>query len=198
MKKFVFLLFIALFAISCNNKQADTDSDEKIDTIWNEKVQDVFFDIKLGDRANREEIVSTLYNHGIYFDKYASTEDALCFGPSQSIYFSFGGLNWVHLSIDIKGGLIYRVRFDSAHKDKASAMSSYKSIKDTIETKYSPTILPSPSDSTLYASSLYVGKNNINAGIGCRRSESISHKIFIYTILEYYLSKEPKSQNDEL
>lgn len=82
-----------------------------MDTVWNEKVQNSFYDLKLGTPTSVEQIVNSLEKHGFYFVKEYSTDELLHFGTRQSRYFSFGGLSWEVLDIYRKGDVLQAVAF---------------------------------------------------------------------------------------
>ena len=73
-------------------------------------------------------------------------------------------------------------------EDKAASLSRYNGIKNTIETKYSPTLVY-PVDTTTYAQTRYFGKNQVVAIISCFRYESVSNNIYIGTKLQYWTQK---------
>lgn len=198
MKKILFIisLFGLLMVTSCNNKQTSSNGGE-LDTVWNEKVQDTFYGLRLGDSLDVNTIVETLGSHGFWFNEKYSSEDYLHFRSRQSQYFSFGGLGFEMLDIHRENGILTRVDFMNSSKDKASSLNVYESIKNTIETKYSPTSI-TPNDTTIYAQSYYLGKNNIGAVVSCFRYESATKKILIGTWLAYYILRAQEIPSEEL
>ena len=181
---------------SCNSNKT-TSNKEELDTVWNEKVQNSFYDLKLGTPTSVEQIVNSLEKHGFYFVKEYSTDELLHFGTRQSRYFSFGGLSWEVLDIYRKGDVLQAVAFKNSSLDKAESIQDYNNIKNTIENKYLPTSVQ-PKDTTTYAQTRYFGRNNIGATVSCYRYETVEKKIMISTTLSYWTMKNIKPANDEL
>lgn len=101
MKSKIFILFCLLIEISfisCNSNKTASNTEE-LDTVWNEKVQNSFYDLKLGTPTSVEQIVNSLEKHGFYFIKEYSTDESLHFRFHESQYFTFGGLTWEMLDI---------------------------------------------------------------------------------------------------
>lgn len=61
-------LLIWISFISCNNNKTASNKEE-LDTVWNEKVQDSFYGLKLGSPASVEQIAQVLGEHGFYLKK---------------------------------------------------------------------------------------------------------------------------------
>ena len=188
------LLGICLCSCSSNKTGSNT---KELDTVWNEKVQNSFYDLKLGTPTSVEQIVNSLGKHGFYFVKEYSTDELLHFGTRQSRYFSFGGLSWEVLDIYRKGDVLQAVAFKNSSLDKAESIQDYNNIKNTIENKYLPTSVQ-PKDTTTYAQTRYFGRNNIGATVSCYRYETVENKIMIGTTLTYWTMKKIKPANDEL
>ena len=198
MKKILFLisLFGLLMVASCNNKQTSSKGEE-VDTIWNEKVQDTFYGLRLGDSLDINAIVSTLNSHGFWFVKDYSSEVLLHFKSRQGQYFSFGGLNFEMLDIGRNEGILTGVCFMNSSKDKASALEAYSGIKNKMDSKYSPTSIIS-NDTTIYAQTRYYGKNKVCTIVSCSRYESVGKEILIGTQLVYLKPNALGGSSDEL
>lgn len=181
---------------SCNSNKT-TSNKEELDTVWNEKVQNSFYDLKLGTPTSVEQIVNSLEKHGFYFFKEYSTDESLHFSFRKSQYFTFGGLSWEMLDIYRKGDVLQAVSFSNCSLDKAESIQGYNNIKNAIENKYLPTSVQ-PKDTTTYEKTLYFGRNNVGATISCFRYETVSKKIMISTTLSYWTMKNIKPANDEL
>lgn len=71
----IFLLATTIIVFSCKNnnnvKVSDKDS-TKVDTLWNEKVQNEFFDTPFG--ASKQEVIKNFAKHGFTYNKVLSTE----------------------------------------------------------------------------------------------------------------------------
>lgn len=181
---------------SCNSNKT-TSNKEELDTVWNEKVQNSFYNLKLGTPTSVEQIVNSLEKHGFYFIKEYSTDESLHFRFLESQYFTFGGLTWEMLDIYREGDVLQAVYFRNSSLDKAESIQNYNYIKDAIENKYLPTSVQ-PKDTTTYEKTLYFGRNNVGATISCFRYETVSKKIMISTTLSYWTMKNIKPANDEL
>lgn len=198
MKKIIFLIsmFGLLMVASCNNKQTSSKGEE-LDTVWNEKVQDTFYGMKLGDSLDVSTIVSILDAHGFWFVKNYSSEVLLHFKSRQGQYFSFGGLSFEILDICRNEGILTSVRFMNSSKDKASSLEKYSGIKNKMDSKYSPTSIIS-NDTTIYAQTRYYGKNKVCTIVSCFRYESVGKEILIGTKLEYFKPNALEGSSDEL
>lgn len=180
---------------SCNSNKT-TSNKEELDTVWNEKVQNSFYNLKLGTPTSVEQIVNSLEKHGFYFIKEYSTDESLHFRFLESQYFTFGGLTWEMLDIYRKGDVLQAVSFSNCSLDKAESIQGYNNIKNAIENKYLPTSVQ-PKDTTTYEQTLYFGRNNVRAVVSCYRYETVTKKIMIGTALSYS-QKNIKPANDEL
>lgn len=180
---------------SCNSNKT-TSNKEELDTVWNEKVQNSFYDLNLGTPTSVEQIVNSLEKHGFYFIKEYSTDESLHFRFHESQYFTFGGLTWEMLDIYREGDVLQAVYFRNSSLDKAESIQNYNYIKDAIENKYLPTSVQ-PKDTTIYEKTLYFGRNNVRAAVSCYRYETVTKKIMIGTELSYS-QKNIKPANDEL
>ena len=198
MKSKIFILFCLLIEISfisCNSNKTASNTEE-LDTVWNEKVQNSFYDLKLGTPTSVEQIVNSLEKHGFYFIKEYSTDESLHFRFHESQYFTFGGLTWEMLDIYREGDVLQAVYFRNSSLDKAESIQNYNYIKNAIENKYLPTSVQ-PKDTTIYEKTLYFGRNNVRAAVSCYRYETVTKKIMIGTELSYS-QKNIKPANDEL
>lgn len=199
MKKILFLIsMFGLFVlVSCSKNKQNSSNEEKLDTVWNEKVQDTFYGMKLGDSLDVSTIVSILDAHGFWFVKNYSSEVLLHFKSRQGEYFSFGGLSFEMLDICRNDGIFTGVGFMNSSNDKASSLDKYSGIKNTMDSKYSPTSITS-NDTTVYAVTRYYGKNKVRAVVGCFRYESVGKKILIGTQLGYNILRTQESPSEEL
>lgn len=195
-KIIIMSLITGIIFNSCNSNKT-TSNKEELDTVWNEKVQNSFYDLKLGTPTSVEQIVNSLEKHGFYFIKEYSTDESLHFRFHESQYFTFGGLTWEMLDIYREGDVLQAVYFRNSSLDKAESIQNYNYIKDAIENKYLPTSVQ-PKDTTIYEKTLYFGRNNVGATISCFRYETVSKKIMISTTLSYWTMKNIKPANDEL
>ena len=189
-------LLLGICLNSCNNGKTAFNKD-KLDTVWNDKVQDTFFGLTLGDTMSADSIVTYMQNKGFSFDKEYSTNTFLAFSNRDSKYFSFGGFNWEYLDIGTYNNTLECIRFMDAKKDKASALDWYNRVKAALDEKYSPTDV-AIKDTITYAISKYCGRNKTTATVLCDRYESVSHDIYIGISLKYWTGKWRGKAYDEL
>ena len=101
------------------------------------------------------------------------------------------------LDIGAENGIFNYIRFVNASEDKASALSAYNSLKNTIAAKYGLTE-STIQDTTVYARSSIFGKNQTRAQVSCYRYETINNNIMIAVSLDYWSNKPFTSVSDDL
>jgi len=179
------LLATTITVFSCKNnnsvKVSDKDS-TKVDTLWNEKVQNEFFDTPFG--ASKKEVIKNFAKHGFTYNKVLSSEQRLVFDHQGSRYYNFGGMSWELLNVYINDGKFSAISFYTPIKDKAEAISNYEGIADVLSKKYYLTSIE-PNDSTVYGVQCALSKSNIIAQVSCYRYESIGKEIFYTAELSY-------------
>lgn len=200
MRNLLFILicsFICFASCKSDGKGNSTTKSNanKIDTIWNDKVQDTFFGVKFG--ATKDSVIAGLKNQGFYFNTSLSTDNLLHFHSNSGQYFSFGNLNWEMLAIGLNDGKFNFIRFMNASEDKAAALSNFNSLKNAVSAKYDLTVV-APKDTTIYDCSAVFAKNNKCIAIYCSRYETISKNIMIGVNLEYYDLNESNEVSSEL
>lgn len=191
-----FYLLLGVSLWSCNSNKTASKTEE-LDTVWNEKVQNKFFGLTIGDSAEVDFIVANLQNKGFYFLNDCSSNTLLHFRSANSRFFSFGGLTWEMLDISIENSVLQKITFMNSSLDKAEAIGGYDVVKSAVDAKYSPTERIS-NDTTIYKKASYFGRNGVNVNVSCFRYETISKKIMIGTTLSYWTQKNIKPANDEL
>lgn len=107
-KIIIMSLITGIIFNSCNSNKT-TSNKEELDTVWNEKVQNSFYDLKLGTPTSVEQIVNSLEKHGFYFIKEYSTDESLHFRFHESQYFTFGGLTW---EIKVNHEIMFKISFE--------------------------------------------------------------------------------------
>lgn len=183
---------------SCKNaksgKASDIDS-SKVDTLWNEKVQNVFFDTPFG--ASKREVIKNFAKHGVSYNRVLSSEQRLVFDHMGSKYYNFGGMSWELLNVYIYDGKFSAISFYTPIKDKAEAISNYEGIADVLSKKYYLTTIE-PDDSTVYGVQCALSKSNIIAIVTCYRYESVEKEIFYTAELSYADTNIEEEVSDEL
>lgn len=193
---FAACLLIGICLNSCNNKKS-TLNKNKQDIVWNDKIQDTFFGLTLGDTVDADFAVANMRSKGFYFQDDISTNTLLHFRNRDSKYFSFGGLSFEMLDIFIGNNMLCGICFMNSTDDKASALANYNNIKAALDAKYSPTTV-AITDTTTYAKCQYRGKNETYATVACYRYQAVSKKIHIGTDLYYRTFKGQEKASDEL
>ena len=164
MKKLYFyiILSLCLFMFSCGNR---TSSDkESKDTLWNNKVQNTFYDMNLGDSISADSIIENLTSRN--FTYYESPEERLCFTNYDGKVFSFGGFYWQNLTIYRLNGKFQMIDFTVSYTDETEALCNYRIIKRSIKRKYK-LFNDSIKDQTQLAICTFWGKNNIAGCLTC-------------------------------
>ncbi len=177
------------------NKNTSSDDSTKVDTLWNAKVQDTFFDTKFG--ASREEVIKNFAKHGFTLDKSLSTDASLAFDYNKSQYYTFGGMIWEILDVYLTDGKFSEIRFYAPQKDKAAAISRYEKIADELSKKYKLTNIE-PEDTITFGIKKVFCKSGINSRIRCYRYESVGKEIFYTAELRYEDTNIKNKVSDEL
>ena len=177
------------------NKKTSSEDSTKVDTLWNAKVQDTFFDTKFG--ASREEVIKNFAKHGFTLNKSLSSDNRLVFDYNKSKYYTFGGMGWELLNVYLTDRKFSSITFYSPMKDKAEAISSYEGIVDELSKKYKLTSIE-PEDTITFGIKGVFGKVGIYSWICCYRYESVSKEIFYAAELGYTDTNISEEVSDEL
>lgn len=172
---FLILLTIIpfIFLSSCDRKKVTVNGDPILDTVWNDKVQDTFYGVKLGEPKNK--IINALEANGFTFLKEVSTKSLLHFEKEDEYFFTFGGFNWQCLNIGITNNKFTAIKFYYPHKELSSSMNDYNELVNTLSKKYGITD-DDNYDSTIYGLKRIFGRNNVRCTIACNEYESLSNK----------------------
>lgn len=190
----VIIVAMIVYLASCNGK-ASSEQSTKIDTLWNDKVQNVFFDTPFG--ASKDELIKNFAKHGFIVKKKVSNDETLHFAYSKSEYYSFGGMPWELLRVSLTNGKFSYIVFYNANRDKAAAISDYNSLVDEVSKKYKLTNIECE-DSTVYGKVVAFCKSGNKAQVSCVRNESIGKDIFYYVSLSYCDTNLENEVSDEL
>lgn len=177
------------------NKNTSSDDSTKVDTLWNAKVQDTFFDTKFG--ASREEVINNFAKHGFTLNKSISNDTWLVFDYNKSKYYTFGGIQWEILDVWLTDGKFSEIRFYAPQKDKAAVISRYEKIADELSKKYKLTNIE-PEDTITYGIKKVFCKSGINSQIRCYRYESVGKEILYTAELRYGDTNIENKVSDEL
>ena len=191
---FTICLLIGILSSSCKGNGNGISKD--VDTVWNEHVQNVFFDTPFG--STQSEVISNFAKRGITTAYLAQkTEGALMY--SGGIYYicSFGDMNWHMINVGFSGGKFNCIKFYNAFKDKASALESFQEIKNAVGAKYKISdIKVQPTDTTTYDIAKAFGKDNRTITIYCQKKESMGKEVLVYVILEYFDNNYTKASSE--
>ena len=187
-------IVVILSSLACGGSGC-SQSKDKIDTLWNEKVQNVFFDTPFG--ASREGVIKNFAEHGFTLDKSISTDTRLAFNYNKSKYYSFGGMGWEQLNVYLTNGKFSSIEFYTPSKDKAEAIDTYNSIVNELSGKYKLTTIESK-DTTIYGKKAAFSKSNYSAWVVCYRYESVGKEIFYTASLIYQHDRLINEVSDEL
>lgn len=190
----VIIVAMIVYLASCNGK-ASSEQSTKIDTLWNDKVQNVFFDTPFG--ASKDEVIKNFAKHGFSVMKKISNDKTLHFAYNKSKYYSFGGMSWEMLNVSLTNGKFSYITFYNASRDKSDAISKYNSLVDEVSKKYKLTCVECE-DSTVYGKVVVFSKSGNKAEVSCDRSESVNKNIFFYVSLSYCDTNLENEVSDEL
>ncbi len=174
---------------ACNNQKRTDGGDKPTqEIVYNDKIQNTFFGVPFG--SSKDEVVAGFAKHDFYEDRY-STNDQLSFnkkdgGPFGLIMgrFSFGGINWSHLYVNMSNNQFYSIDFTNAHKTKESAMEQFESVMTAVSAKYQ--LFEDPiDDTTSYKRFAGVTKTNQWVLVSCYSYESVSNERYIGVSLAY-------------
>lgn len=185
--------FICLFSCKGNNQSSNEVQIE--DTLWNDKVQDTFYGVKLGEPSYK--IINALETNGFFIDKDISTESELHFQKNNPRYFTFGGFVWTYLDVIINNKKFVGIAFWSPYKERNSALDSYNTLVRTLSNKYQLTNVEYK-DSTTFGLKAIYGRNKTLGLITCNEYESVGHEKWIQAALLYTLIQHKDSVSSEL
>ena len=196
------LIFVSCICLcSCKNinKNANAISNSSNttvqDTVYNENIQNVFFDTPFG--ASQEEVIKNFEKHGFLPIKLTSTDVLIHFNYIRGQNYSFGNMSWDMLDVGFNNGKFNSIYFINSSKDKATAFHNYESILSHVSAKYKM-IEQIPQDTTIYKMSIGLSKGNRFVFVFCSRYETIQEKIKIGTVLQYYDRNYDNEVSDEL
>lgn len=157
------------------------DSIASTDTLWNDSVQTVFFDTHFG--ATAQEVVDNFSQHGLMLLENLSDDDALVFGHNSE-YYTFGGMQWVNLTVNLNNGKFYNISFYNPRDTKEEAIADFKNVVANVEKKYKLMDFD-PQDSTIYLFKRAYTKSHYIAGVVCYSYSDESNKTCYTTSLDY-------------
>lgn len=191
-RTFIIILIGCFFLVSCKNGATQNNEEENRSSkgqtvVYNEKIQNVFFGVSFG--ASKNEVVEGLAKHNLYENEY-STKTRLSFEPRASLYslpkefFSFGGMNWHLLYVNMTNNCFRSIEFMDAYKAKESAMEDFEIVLSKVSSKYQ--MYEEPLDDTT-SYKRFIGKTNDNCWVlvHCFSYESVSHQRWIGVKLAY-------------
>lgn len=159
----------------------DSTATSSTDTLWNDQVQNKFFDTEFG--ATRDEVIKNFANYGFIVFDDLSDDETLVFGHKSDTY-TFGGMQWVNLNASIKDGKFYSISFYTPRRDKDQAMNDFNDIVANLSKKYQLTNVVSE-DTTMYALKRAYSKTPYIAGVGCYSYFDSDSVKFYTTSLDY-------------
>ena len=193
MKKLVYCLLcfvgVTMFMDSCKSEQTKE--------AFNDSIQGTFFGVPFG--AEKQELVNKFAEKKLIPDMGISTEDLLSFDPIGGQRFTFGGLTWEHLNVELSDGKFYSILFYNTRKDKTEAIQDGQSLYNTISAKYN-LAKEEPEDSTTYL--IYRGKSKKESErevvVYVSRYEAVDKTIYYGTFLQYIDRKFEATVSEEL
>lgn len=168
--------------VSVGTSDSDSDTVTTSDTLWNDSVQTVFFDTPLGSSA--QQVIDNFREHGFVLLDEFSDDDELIFGHTGDEYYTFGGMKWMNLTVDLKDGKFYNISFYTPRKTKEEAIADFNNIIAKVGEKYKLTDAE-PADSSMYMVKRAYCKSHYVAGVGCYSYTDENNDTFYTTSLDY-------------
>lgn len=178
--------------VACNNSQTTTDGGDKAtperEIVLNDKIQNTFFGVSFG--ATKDEVVSAFAEHDFYEDYY-STDSRLSFEKKTSQHglkegrFSFGGLNWKHLCVNLANNHFKSIEFTNAFRTKESALESFDYVLSVVSSKYQ--LYEEPMEDTS-SYKRFVGRAKYGeqwVTVNCYSYESVGYQRWVGVTLAY-------------
>ena len=194
MKKKILLVTTALIVLicitSCGNSQTNTDTEGNTtkEIEYNDNIQNVFFGVHFG--ATRKEVIDGFAKNYFYENKY-STNDRLTFDKrdgcrycSKMESYSFGGMNWSMIYVNITNNHFQSIEFANAFKTKKTALENFEDVLSVVSSKYK--LYENPmNDTSCYKR--YSGKTTDNKWVTvyCGSYESLSYERWVTVTLAY-------------
>lgn len=133
--RFLVLLILVFKIFLCSKHSNVLGVRQSGDTIWNDSVQDTFYDATFGDSI--PIVKEKLEAHGFRFVSHGSDEESLCFMPKNDKIFEFNNMIWQTLYIQSsKDHKFIGILFLSAFYDKDGALSFYDDLNSYLRYKY--------------------------------------------------------------
>lgn len=133
--RFLVLLILVFIIFLCSKHSNVLGVRQSGDTIWNDSVQDTFYDATFGDSI--PIVKEKLEAHGFRFVSHGSDEGSLCFMPKNDKIFEFNNMIWQTLYIQSsKDHKFIGILFLSAFYDKDGALSFYDDLNSYLRYKY--------------------------------------------------------------
>lgn len=203
-KIYAMLLLIATIGVcSCksNTKGDAAEESQQEEIVYNDNIQNIFFGVPFG--ATKEEVINGFRQHGFYRNEKYSTDSRLAFEKKETPYsypskwYSFGGMNWELLYVNLSNNRFYGIEFRGVYKEKQDALSSFENVLNVISQKYHLRELASDSDTSIYRRFVGETQDNLQVALGCFGHNSIGGDRYIAVAL-YYADWKFKSVSNEL
>lgn len=191
---------------SCVKKAESNEGSEeaqKVDTIWNEKIQDTFFGVKFG--APRQEVIDSLTAHGFTMDTdYSDNKNFIHFVPPTNHY-SFGGLTFEHLNVYFNNDKFESIEFYDCcgeiknKQAKNEAIANAENYANALDGKYKLTktkIKEEDSTSVYYRRAVFAKNGTIK--VCANKGKSIGGDEYYYSNLLYVSKSVSEEPNKEL
>lgn len=194
MRKIV-LIFIAILFISCFNSckgnKKITGQSQGIDTVWNEKVQDTFYGVKLGEPM--QNIINALNSNGLLLDLEKSGSIG-CYRTRQQQLFEYGGISWKFVFTN-KGDEFDGITFMLPLQDKESAINHYNNVIEYMSRKYIFTD-NNNTDSNTSQEKFVFGRNGVTCHVFWMEFNDVKQYKFFGVCLSYEYKYQPSGYGE--
>lgn len=136
MKKLFLLSVLSLLILSCGQKGGENQENKENkeqEVGLNDKIQDTFFGVKFG--ASREEVIKAFEERGFKILDEVSSNVILNFDIGSE-YFSFGGMHWNHVNVNLYDNKFYEIDFALMSEIKETALGNFESVLSLVSSKY--------------------------------------------------------------
>ena len=161
----------SLFSFNCTSKDSNKVDSTKEDTLWNEKVQNVFFDTPFG--ASKQEVCYNFEKLGVSISPLFSNDSCLVFHSLPDCVIKFAGLEFTQVdALFNKNNKLFAIGFIKTYEYREDALERYKYLEKVLSQKYKLSEYM-PDDSTFIAMKRAYGKNACRASVSCCTYEAL-------------------------
>lgn len=168
------ILSMGVVFASCNGKGAVAQSNEENDTLWNDQIQSVFYDVPFG--TSKDSLLAAFKRHHFTPVPELDSDMNMHFMYKGGEFYSFGGMEWELLTVEFLNDKFNLIEFMNCEDDKDAALKQYDIIKKAVSKEYQLEDFDN-GDPTVYASCLGYGRDNRKVGVSCFAYEDVDKEM---------------------